>query len=136
MVPQCKYFCSGDLKISFVIIDRVRMDLTSHWLNSYYWTFQHSVPEQVYKKINSSEVWCIFLKTKLYDNSKKCSLKNHSKCLKWQFPLKISTFSPFWGFRGKIAVLRHLEGFLEKSEESRPPLKLKNNGGLLSAIFF
>ena len=34
-----------------------------------------------------------------------------------------------------LAVLRHLEGFLEKSEESRPPLKLKNNGGLLSAIF-
>ena len=34
-----------------------------------------------------------------------------------------------------LVVLRHLEGFLEKSEESRPPLKLKNNGGLLSAIF-
>ena len=34
-----------------------------------------------------------------------------------------------------LAVLRHLEGFLEKSEERRPPLKLKNNGGLLSAIF-
>ena len=34
-----------------------------------------SVPERVYKKINSSEVWCIFLKTKLYDNSKKCFLK-------------------------------------------------------------
>ena len=36
---------------------------------------------------------------------------------------------------GKIAVLRHSKGFLEKSEESRPPLKLKNNGGLLSEIF-
>ena len=35
----------------------------------------------------------------------------------------------------EIAVLRHLEGFFEKSEESRPPLKLKNNGGLLSIIF-
>ena len=35
-----------------------------------------------------------------------------------------------------LAVLRHLEGFLEKSEESRPPLKLKNNGGLLSITFF
>ena len=35
----------------------------------------------------------------------------------------------------KIAVLRVLEGFLDKSEESRPPLKLKNNGGLLSDIF-
>ena len=34
-----------------------------------------------------------------------------------------------------LAVLRHLEGFLEKSEESRPPEKLINNGGLLSAIF-
>ena len=34
-----------------------------------------------------------------------------------------------------MAVLRHLEGFFEKSEESRPPLKLKNNGGLLSPIF-
>ena len=31
------------------------------------------------------------------------------------------------GFRGKIAVLRHLEDFLGKMEESRPPLKLKNN---------
>ena len=31
----------------------------------------HSVPERVSKKINSSEVWCIFLKTKLYDYSKK-----------------------------------------------------------------
>ena len=36
---------------------------------------------------------------------------------------------------GKIAVLRVLEGFFDKSEESRPPLKLKNNGGLLSDIF-
>ena len=35
----------------------------------------------------------------------------------------------------EIAILRHLEWFLEKMEESRPPLKLKNNGGLLSAIF-
>ena len=25
------------------------------------------------------------------------------------------------GFGGKIAVLRHLDGFLAKSEESRPP---------------
>ena len=40
------------------------------------------------------------------------------------------------GFRGKIAVLRHLEWFFEKIKESRPPLKLKNNGGLLSDIFF
>ena len=31
--------------------------------------------------------------------------------------------------------LRHLECFFEKMEESRPPLKLKNNGGLLSDIF-
>ena len=35
----------------------------------------------------------------------------------------------------EIAVLRHLEGFFEKREESRPPLKLKNNGGQLSSIF-
>ena len=28
----------------------------------------------------------------------------------------------FMGFTGKIAVLRHLHGFLEKTEESRPPL--------------
>ena len=27
------------------------------------------------------------------------------------------------------------EASLEKSEESRPPLKLKNNGGLLSSLF-
>ena len=45
------------------------------------------------------------------------------------------SFRPFGGFRGKIAVLRHLEGFFEKSEENRPPLKLKNNGGLLSIVF-
>ena len=32
-----------------------------------------------------------------------------------------------------LAVMR--QGFLEKSEESRSPLKLKNNWGLLSAIF-
>ena len=40
------------------------------------------------------------------------------------------------GFRGKIAVLRPFEGFLEKSEERRPTLKLKIYGGLLSDIFF
>ena len=39
---------------------------------------------------------------------------------KLQFLFKKSTFV---GFRGKIAVLRHLDGFLAKSEESRPPLK-------------
>ena len=50
-------------------------------------------------------------------------------CLKMVISLKKSTFSPEMGFRGKIAVLRHLEGFLEKSEESR------NNLGLLSDIF-
>ena len=42
---------------------------------------------------------------------------------------KLSSFSPFLGFRGKIAFLRHLVGFFEKSEESRPPLKLKSNWG-------
>ena len=35
----------------------------------------------------------------------------------------------------QFAVCRHLELFLDKSEESRPPLKLKNNGGLLSSLF-
>ena len=49
---------------------------------------------------------------------------------KWQFLEKIV------GFRGNIAVLRHLQGFLEKSEESRPPLKWPILGGLLSDIFF
>ena len=58
--------------------------------------------------------------------------KNPLKCLKTAISV---SFRPFGGFRGKIAVLRHLEGFFEKSEESRPPLKLKNNGGLLSDIF-
>ena len=38
-------------------------------------------------------------------------------------------------FRGKIAVLRHLEWFLVKSEESRPPLKWPILGGLLSSLF-
>ena len=36
------------------------------------------------------------------------------------------------GFRGKIAVLRHVDGFLEKTEESRPPLFFNFRGGLLS----
>ena len=36
---------------------------------------------------------------------------------KWQF------FEKIVDFRGNIAVLRHLQGFLEKSEESRLPLK-------------
>ena len=35
----------------------------------------------------------------------------------------------------KNEVLRQLECFFGKMAESRPPLKLKNNGGLLSAIF-
>ena len=51
---------------------------------------------------------------------------------KWQFLEKISTFV---GFRGKIAVLRHLEDFLGKMEKSRLPLKLKNKRSLLSSIF-
>ena len=57
---------------------------------------------------------------------------NPSKCLKIAiFPLK-----PQEGLKPtEIAVLRHFEGFVEKSEESRPPEKLKNNGGLLSMIF-
>ena len=38
-------------------------------------------------------------------------------------------------FCQEIAVLRHLEWFFGKIIESRPPLKLKNNGGLLSDIF-
>ena len=36
---------------------------------------------------------------------------------------------------GDFHLLSILECFFEKMEESRPPLKLKNNGGLLSAIF-
>ena len=59
--------------------------------------------------------------------------KNPSKCLKTAiFPQKL----PKGLKTAEIAVLRHLEGFFEKSEESRPPLKLKNNGGLLSITFF
>ena len=49
---------------------------------------------------------------------------------KWQF------FEKIVDFRGNIAVLRHLQGFLEKSEESRPPLKWPILGGLLSSLFF
>ena len=78
----------------------------------------HSGPERVYKKINSSEVWCIFLKTKLYDNSKKFFLKIFAvhprpldTCIFWKI---IAKGWYFWGFRDKIAVLRHLEGFLKK----------------------
>ena len=40
-----------------------------------FYVASHSGPELFSKKINSSEVLCIFLKTKLYDNSKKCFLK-------------------------------------------------------------
>ena len=62
--------------------------------------------------------------------------KNPSKCLKTAiFPQKL----PKGLKTAEIAVLRHLEGFFDKSdksEESRPPLKLKNNGGLLSITFF
>ena len=50
------------------------------------------------------------------------------------YPLKPSKWLEVDIFQ-QIAVLRVLEGFLDKSEESRPRLKLKNNGGLLSAIF-
>ena len=39
------------------------------------------------------------------------------------------------GFRGTIAVLRHLEWFLEKMAESRPPKIGHFRGGLLSVIF-
>ena len=39
------------------------------------------------------------------------------------------------GFRGNIAVLRNLEGFFEKIEESRPPLKLKIMGVYLLTFF-
>merc|ERR1711973_832053 len=48
---------------------------------------------------------------------------------KWQFLEKMV------GFRGNIAVLRHLEWFLEKMAESRPPLKWPILGGLLSSLF-
>ena len=52
--------------------------------------------------------------------------KNHSKSIKTgiQKSRNLEKFD-----------LRHSEWFLAKMEESRPPLKLKNNGGLLSAIF-
>ena len=46
--------------------------------------------------------------------------QNHSKCLKMAiYGLKVDIFK-------EIAILRHLEWFLEKMSESRPPLKLKN----------
>ena len=64
--------------------------------------------------------------------------KTPLNALKWQFLKKYQLLALFGVLEVKmqfLAVLRHLEGFLEKSEESRPPLKLKNNGGLLSAIF-
>ena len=40
------------------------------------------------------------------------------------------------GFRGKIAVLRHLEWLLVKSEENRPPLKWPILGGSTFFTFF
>ena len=51
--------------------------------------------------------------------------KNHSKTLKTGIQKS----------RNTKFDLRHSEWFLANMEESRPPLKLKNNGGLLSAIF-
>ena len=54
--------------------------------------------------------------------------------LKWQFLKKYQLLALFGVLEVKmqfLVVLRHLEGFLEKSEESRPPPKLKNNGGFL-----
>ena len=56
------------------------------------------------------------------------SKKNHSQCLKLNFAILD------FGLQ-KNAVLRDSEWFFEKMEKSRPPLKLKNSGGLLSAIF-
>ena len=54
--------------------------------------------------------------------------KNPSKCLKTAiFPQKL----PKGLKTAEIAVLRHLEGFFDKSEE-----KLKNNGGLHSITIF
>ena len=50
-------------------------------------------------------------------------------------PQIVLGISQFWTSEPKNAVLRDLECFFKKTEESRPPLKLKNNGGLLSAIF-
>ena len=50
---------------------------------------------------------------------------NHSKGLKMGiYGLKVDIFK-------EIAILRHLEWFLEKMSESRPPPKLKNNGVIL-----
>ena len=49
--------------------------------------------------------------------------KNSSKCFKTAIlPLKPTTID----FLKEIAILRHLEWFLEKSKEIIPPLKLKN----------
>ena len=76
----------------------------------------HSYPKWEYKIKNVSKVRYIFLKSKLYDNSK-------------------NYFSKILGL-APCLVLRPLEWFFEKIKESRPPLKLKNNGGLLSDIFF
>ena len=62
-------------------------------------------------------------------------IRDSSKCLKTAIlPLKLKNGLKVEFFE-EIAILRHLEWILEKSEESRPPLKLKNNGGLLSDIF-
>ena len=54
---------------------------------------------------------------------------------KLQFLLKISTINHFWGFRGKNYSFGALRGVVGKSEESRPPLKLKNNRGTQGGFF-
>ena len=46
--------------------------------------------------------------------------KNQSKCLKMAISYKKSSYSLLMGFRGKIAVLRNLEGFLEKVKKVEP----------------
>ena len=56
-------------------------------------------------------------------------LQFYPSASKLQFFDKMSTFSLYWGFRGKIAALRHLECFFLRKKTL---LKLKNNEDLLT----
>ena len=94
-------------------------DWTCNWIQSL-WGDQnkknHSYPKWEYKMKNVSRVWYIFLKSKLYDNS-----KNYFSKILGLGPCPLTTIS----FERSI---------LEKMSESRPPF-FNFRGGLLSIIF-
>ena len=81
-LPEKTKYSAVLMELGVLKLQHYIQKLQLMYMNQLIWDMQgtlmcqvHSVPKWVYKKINSSEVWCIFLKTKLYDNSKKSFLK-------------------------------------------------------------